>query len=231
METVVLIIMMLVAVSFVLKLSCHGTIGITVICAVAALFTGCAADFASMQSKTLIADWLSNPALMLDVAVMLTVEVLMQIVFCILYARSAIAPLSKWGRVALAVTAWVPGLMIFPVLLALVVWLVFALPGVDFGLIAWSAAAAVAVVVPLAAFGAKYLLPEAELRAELIFMINLLIAALGVVATVNGRTAATGTSQVEWTALAAVCALMLGGAVAGILLYRYINKRKISKLL
>ena len=35
-------------------------------------------------------------------------------------------------------------------------------------------------------------------------MVNMLIAALGVVATVNGRTAAAGTNQVEWGALGGV---------------------------
>ena len=115
-------------------------------------------------------------------------------------------------------------------LLALVVELVFSLPGVDFALIDRSAAGAVAVFSPLAAAGAKYLLPEAELRAELIFLVNLLIAALGVVATVNGRTAAAGTSEVEWGALAGVSALIISGAFAGSIIYRYMNKRKISKL-
>ncbi len=224
MEIVVLIIMILVAVSFILKLACHKAAGIAAICAVATVFTGYSVDFASMQSKTMIADWLADTSLMLDIAVILTVDVFVQIAFCILYAKSCSGRLTRNEKIALYVTGWFPGALIFPVLL------VFSLPGVDFALIDRSAAGAVAVFSPLAAAGAKYLLPEAELRAELIFLVNLLIAALGVVATVNGRTAAAGTSEVEWGALAGVSALIISGAFAGSIIYRYMNKRKISKL-
>ncbi len=230
MEIVVLIIMILVAVSFILKLACHKAAGIAAICAVATVFTGYSVDFASMQSKTMIADWLADTSLMLDIAVILTVDVFVQIAFCILYAKSCSGRLTRNEKIALYVTGWFPGALIFPVLLALVVELVFSLPGVDFALIGRSAAGAVAVFSPLAAAGAKYLRPEAELRAELIFLVNLLIAALGVVATVNGRTAAAGTSEVEWGALAGVSALIISGAFAGSIIYRYMNKRKISKL-
>ncbi len=201
----------------------HKAAGIAAICAVAAVFTGYSVDFASMQSKTMIADWLADTSLMLDIAVILTVDVFVQIAFCILYAKSCSGRLTRNEKIAFYVTGWFPGALIFPVLLALVVELVFSLPGVDFALIGWSAAGAVAVFFPLAAAGAKYLLPEAELRAEL-------IAALGVVATVNGRTAAAGTSEVEWGALAGVSALIISGAFAGSIIYRYMNKRKISKL-
>lgn len=231
METVVLVIMMLVAVSFVLKLSCHSMAGIMALSLVAALFTAFGVDFASQQSKTLIADWLADPALMLDIAVVLTIDVFLQTVFCILYAQKATDPLSQRQEIALGITGWVPGLLIFPVLLALLVELVFSLPGVDFGLIGWSTAACVAILFPAAALGIRYILPEAELRAELIFLINLLIAALGIVATVNGRTAAAGTNEVEFGACVCVIALLAAGSCTGIILYRYMNKRKISKLL
>ncbi len=56
--------------------------------------------------------------------------------------------------------------------------------------------------------GLCWLVPEKEIRLELLFMVNMLIAALGVVATVNGRTAAAGTNQVEWGALGGVAAII-----------------------
>ena len=61
----------------------------------------------------------------------------------------------------------------------------------------------------MVSYGLGLLIPEKEIRLELLFMINLLIAALGIVATVNGRTAATGTNHVEWTALAGVFAILI----------------------
>lgn len=75
-----------------------------------------------------------------------------------------------------------------------------------------------------------WLVPEKEIRLELLFMVNMLIAALGVVATVNGRTAAAGTNQVEWGALGGVAAIIAAGTVAGIAYNRFQTKKQISKI-
>ena len=104
------------------------------------------------------------------------------------------------------------------------------MPGVDFVTAAWGLAAGVAVSFPLLAVAVRLLFPEREIRLELIFLVNLLIAALGIVATVNGRTAAAGTNSVEWQALGSVLALLAGGAIAGYFIARYRNRRKINKL-
>ena len=61
-------------------------------------------------------------------------------------------------------------------------------------------------------------------------MVSLLAGALGIVATVNGRTAAVGTNEVEWGALAAVIILLLAGVLAGSLIYRYYNNKIITKI-
>lgn len=61
-------------------------------------------------------------------------------------------------------------------------------------------------------------------------MVNLLTAALGIVATVNGQTAAVGIDSVEWSALAGVVAIIVAGAVAGLFLNKYLTNKQISKL-
>lgn len=102
-----------------------------------------------------------------------------------------------------------PGLLIFPVLFSLEVTTIFALPGMDFTLIAWGLAVLVAVVFVVLGFGLEYLLPERELRLELLFLLNVLIAILGVIATVNGRTAVEASGEVDWLALVAVVLLFV----------------------
>ena len=57
-------------------------------------------------------------------------------------------------------------------------------------LVSWSLAAAVSVFIVLGIWAMRRLVPEEELRLELLFLANAVIAALGVIATVNGRTAA-----------------------------------------
>ncbi len=230
METVVIIIMAAVCFSFILKLTCHRTIGAIILSVVAGIAVLLAYEAAASQSKTQIADWLENPELMLDTSVWLIIDVAFQISFCILYAKRLYGSLSKKESALLAITLWFPGLLIFPVLFALLTELIFALPGVDFATIGWCAACAVVVAMPLMAYCLKWLLPEKDIRVELIFMVNLLIAALGIVATVNGRTAAVGTNSVEWGALAMVFAILLAGGIAGFLYNKRIITNKIKKL-
>ncbi|WP_289771297.1 hypothetical protein [Paramuribaculum intestinale] len=230
METVVMTIMALVIFSFVLKMSGQGWIARFITCAVTALFTVLTCEAAASQSKTQIADWLSQPELMLDMSVWLTIDVAFQTGYCILAAKSLAGPLGRRGSMALAVCRYVPGLLVFPVLFAILTQLIFSLPGVDFAATAWSLGACLLIAAPLAAAGLRWLVPEKEIRLELLFMVNMLIAALGVVATVNGRTAAAGTNQVEWGALGGVAAILLAGTAAGLAYNRFQTKKQISKI-
>lgn len=225
-----MIIMLTVSFSFLLKLTCHGRPGRVALSALAALFVLLACDTATTQSKTQIADWLSQPDLMLDTSVWLTVDVAFQIAFCVLYAKKLAGPITRNERWMLAACKWFPGLLIFPVLFAMLTRLIFSMPGTDFDTIGRITAAALLIVTPLLARGLEQLLPEADIRLELMFMVNMLTAALGIVATVNGRTAAVGTNTVEWDALAAVAALVLAGAASGIFINRYVTAKKITKL-
>ena len=208
--------MVMVGFSFVLKLTCHGWPGRIVNGLVAAIFILSTYGAAASQSKTRIAEWLNQPELMLDTSVWLTVDVAFQICFCVLAAKSLYASLTRTERVLLHLTLWVPGLLIFPTLFSLLTELIFTLTGVDFTSIALGLAIVLFVGVPV--------------LAEIMFMVNLIIAALGIVATVNGRTAAAGTSEVEWPAMVAVALLLVLGAAAGMVINRYLNNKKISKL-
>ncbi len=84
--------------------------------------------------------------------------------------------------------------------------------------------------IPLLSAGLRWLIPEREIRLEMIFMVSLITGALGVVATVNGRTIAVGTDHVEWGALACVAAILLAGLVTGTFYYRFIIRKTISKI-
>lgn len=227
METVVTLILLLVGFSFALKLTFHRWMGVAVIAVVAALFVGLSWEAAIMQSRTQIEDWLSQPDLMLDTSVLLTVDVAAQLVFCIVTAKKESGgTLSKIERCLREVFLWFPGLLIFPALFVMLVALIFSMPGCDFCTVAWATAGGVAVLCPLAVCGLRIIMDEAETRLELMFLLNALIAILGVVATVNGRTAVAGVSEVDWGALAGVSGILVAGLAVGLLLYR----RKMNKM-
>lgn len=230
METVVLILMGLAVLSFLLKLTFHGRAGLTALSLVAALSVLLTTDTAASQSKTQIADWLAQPGLMLDTSVLLTLDVALQLGFCLLAARRACGPTSLREARLHTLCLWFPGLLVLPVLLAAQTELIFSLPGTYFRTIGRSAAAAVALALPALALALKSLLPEDDLRLELLFMLGLIIAAAGIVATVNGRTAAVGPNRADWPALAGVAGLLAAGALLGFLFHHYHNRKQIQKL-
>lgn len=230
METVVIIIMIAVSFSFLLKLTFHRPLGAVSLALVAAVSIFLTYDEAASQSKTQIADWLQNPSLMLDTSVWLTIDVAFQICFCAMAAKKMTEKLSKKEKIAYEICLWIPGLLIFPVLFAALTQLIFALPGTDFAVIGWSATAAIFVIVPLMTYFFKWLLPETDIRLELLFMVNLLIAVLGIVATVNGRTAAVGTNNIDWYSLSAVFGLLAVGGIAGLSINQFVLNRKINKI-
>ena len=229
METVVLVMMMLVCFNYVLKQTYRKRYAVACSAVVCALFMGLMWPYAVEQSKSQIAGWLSDSALMLDVAVILTLEVAVQMAFCVLSAHirtsGKVKPLTLWTY---RILRWFPGVLAFPVLFSLLVSVIFALPGVPFPTVAWSLAGALLVVIPLCAWCLKRLLPEKEIRLELLFLSNALIAVLGVVATVNGRTAVAGISEVDPAALAGVCGLAVLGLIGGVILHVIGLKRMFS---
>lgn len=229
MESVVLVMMILVCFNYILKQTYRKVYSVAFSAIACALFVGLMWPYAIEQSKSQISDWLANSALMLDIAVILTLEVAVQMAFCVLSAHiqtsGKVKPITIW---VYRVLRWFPGVLIFPVLFSLLVSAIFALPGVSFSLIAWVLAAIVFIVIPLAAWGVKWLLPEKEIRLELQFLSNALIAILGVIATVNGQTAVAGISDVDWKALGGVVSLLICGLALGIIAYR-IKLKRITK--
>lgn len=227
METVVVVLMILVCFNFMLKQTYRKQWSVATIAVVCALFVGLVRPYAIEQSKTQIADWLANPALMLDTSVILSLEVVLQMAFCMLAAHVlTTGPIKKRTLWAYRALRWFPGILIFPVLFSGLVYLIFSFPGVSFSLIAWSMAGGVLVLIPAGTLFLRWLLPEKELRLELLFLTNALTAILGIIATVNGRTAVVGISEVDWSALGGLIGLLILGGLIGLI----IRKRKVTHI-
>ena len=226
METVVKLAMVLVSLSFVLKLTGYKLRQLLLMALLCALFVGFSWQFAAEQSKTAIASWLSDRELMQDIAVLMTLDVALQMAYCLMAVNLMNSgPLKRRTILVYKLLRLFPGIMVFLVLFSLLVSCVFAFPGVSFSLISWCMAAAVLVLLPLAVLGVRKLLPEKEIRLELLFLSNALTAVLGVIATVNGTTASESADSVDYPATAAVFGIVLLGAALGFLLYS-IKSRK-----
>ena len=227
MDTIVLILILLTAFNFLLKQTFWKPIAVGVTAAIAAVFVILVWPYAIEQSKTQIADWLSDNQLMLDTSVVLTLEIVLQMAFCLLAVHVAnFSPVKRRMMWAYCVLYWFPGVWIFPVLFFGLTQAIFSFPGVSFKLIAWLFGLFIFVVIPVGRWLVRWLLPEEELRLELFFLTNALVAILGIIATVNGRTAVDGVSDVDWSALTGCIILFLVGAIVGWIVY--VIKRKLT---
>lgn len=229
METVVVVLMLLVCFSFLLKQTWRKLRSVVIIAVVAALFTGFSWNLAIEQSKTQIADWIADSALMLDISVLLSVDVLLQMSFCMLAAHVASAgELKRRTVLAYKVLRWFPGLLVFPVLFSILVYMIFSFPGVSFPLVAWSLAAGILILIPVGSLLLRKLLPEKELRLEILFLSNAMIAVLGIISTVNGRTAVKAISEVDWIALSGIVGMAVAGCLIGMITYNIKNRKNKS---
>lgn len=221
METAIIFIMVAVCLNLSLKLSFMRILPCLIEAGIIAAATIFLTDFAAEQSKAQIMEWIATPELMLDVAVWLTVDVAMQIAFCVSFASGE---KSQKERILRAILLYFPGLLIFPVMFSCLVELIFEFAGTDFFSVSYSLGAVIFIGFPLLAAGIKYLIPEQPVRLELIFYTNCIIAMLGVITTVNGRSAVSGINEINLPALGAVAALGISGSLAGILLYKHKNR-------
>lgn len=222
METVLLIMVIIVSFNFVLKLTFNKLAVMIAASVVCALFIALTWQFAIEQSKTQLADWLQNASLMLDIAVVLSVEVILALSYCIMTVHVKNTPnLRTRTKYLYYLLRWFPGLLIFPVLFHIQTVCMFTFTGVAFSLISYTLAVVVALAIPFLAWSLKWLIPEEELRLEVFFLSNILITMLGVIATVNGRTAVAGITQIDWSALLGVIALTIAGTLVGYAVRRF----------
>lgn len=216
METVVVVLMILVSFNFLLKLTYCKLWTVAVVSVLACLFTGLMWPLAIEQSKTQISDWLSNPSLMLDTSVILTVEVVLQMSYCMLAAHlQTSGTVSERTLFFYRCLRLFPGILIFVVLFSVLVALIFSFPGMSFSLLSWIMGCGVLILIPLGMWGLKIILPEKEVRLELLFLCNAIVAISGIIATVNGTTAVNGISEVDWMASLGLLLIVVAGTVLG----------------
>lgn len=226
METVILVLMLVVVFMTWLKLTFLKVWQIVAIAIFCSLFIGFSWPYAIQQSRNEIGEWLGNQALMLDTSVILTVEVLWQMAYCMLSGKLL------YGEVVSRRTIWIyrilrffPGLLIFPVLFYLQIQVMYLISGVDFAIISWGLALFVFVTIIVGFYFLRLLLPQKGLRLEVLFLSSSLVLILGIVTTVNGTTNFKGAEPIEWDAL--LTFITLAFVCAGVGYFKYqISKSK-----
>lgn len=180
--------MTLVCFSFILKQTFHGVKEISAISVIVACFIGLAWPLAIEQSKTQIAVWIADKNLMLDMAVILTLDVALTILFCVYFVDMKTSEyVSRSKRLFFIFLKYFPGILVFPVLFSILVTVIFLFPGMSFQMMAWILAGTVFLLTIMFTYGLRRLLPETSIRLEMLFIVEVLLGLIGVLATVNGR--------------------------------------------
>lgn len=223
--------MILVCFSFVLKQTFHGVREVMTAAVVLLVFTGLMWEPATEQSRTQISAWLADSALMLDLAVLLSVDVALTLFFCVMHVdikTSEYVSRRRW--MVYIFLKFFPGLLVFPVAFSLLVMLIFLLPGVSFQVVSWGLGAVFFVLLPVLTYALRWLLPERPIRLEVLFLVEVLLGLMGIIATVNGNTAVTAISSFDAWSLLAVAAVVVAGIVFGYAYYQWSIRRKIKKI-
>lgn len=230
METLAILMMLLVGFSFVLKQTFHGVREVMTMAVVVLVFTGLMWEMAIEQSRTQIAAWIADASLMLDMAVLLSVDVALTMFFCVMHVDIKTSEhVSRRRLMAYRCLKYFPGLLVFPVIFSLLVMLIFLFPGVSFQVLSWGLGAVLFLFLPALTYGVRWLLPERPIRLEVLFLSEVLLGLMGIVGTVNGTTAVAGISSFDALSLLAVVAIVAVGMALGYAHYRWTTRRQIEK--
>jgi hypothetical protein len=183
MELIIQILMVFIIINCILKLSFRSLWQSILFGAICAVFIIWTKEYAIMQSKTQIADYLKNRTALQNTAVLVTAESAICFAFCFAALKNMFGKrVKRW----LMPLYWYPSLLIFPVLFYILTQTIFSLSGTDFDTIAYIISGITFVVIPIAAYGIRLLIPEDELRLEIHFLVSLFVCILGLLTTVNG---------------------------------------------
>lgn len=186
MEALVIVLAVFVCMDFAIRLSFLRRTYVLALAVVCALFTGLMRPVATAQSSAALSGYVSDPAFMLDMAVLLCADIMLGITFCWLSVRRMDdgGKFGAWQKILLGFSGYFPGITVFIILFWLLMNVIFSFPGVSFALLSWGLAVAVLVAVPLMAFVFRRLVPGERDRLDLMFMAYVITAMAGVVATV-----------------------------------------------
>lgn len=135
-----------------------------------------------------ITDWMHDYHSRQDIAVCLMLDVAFQISFCLMTVRRKYgSSLSKAGRWCYRLLLGYPGLIFYGIIFLLQVELIGSFPGQSFWLTAFLEGLFFMLILLLIRKGFIQLLPQADSRLELLFLIEVMVGILGILSTVCGN--------------------------------------------
>lgn len=184
MEIIIYVLMLFILLNCVFKLSLWPWWQRIAYSVILAAFVYWSQEYAILQSKTQLADYLQNTVALQNMAIIVTIESVFCFGFVACYLQDAYDSRPRWWQ---RVLYWYPSLLMFPVMFYALTQTIFTMVGVDFGVTALAFAAGVIVGIPLLAEGVKWLLPERDSRVEIQLLLTCFVCVMGLLSTENGK--------------------------------------------
>ena len=207
MEILVFILMMLVVLNCAMKTSLW-TLGPRLAFALLlGAFAYWSIDYAVMQSKTQIDNWLHREDVLQGIAIIVTLESAIGLMYC--FSSLNDDGKKPRGRFFRHLLHAYPSLLVFPVVFYGLTKLLFLQVGMDFSTTSLIYAITVMATSLLCAALARWLLPPEDLRIEAHLWLTVMVCVLSLLLTQNGEIVyRSNVSAVDWTSVA----LTLGAA-------------------
>lgn len=233
MEVIVQFLMILICVVASLKLSHAPRWGSWVYAVAVGAFIILTGDWTSNQPKALMNSYIEDKDLREDIAILVTLESMLFISFTFLKLAGDSTSddlRNKIRRATLQTLTFYPSLLVFPILLYAQSQLFVAMTGYDFGMLSWSLAIIMVLFFGLLPMGLRILLPEREMRLELLFLASLFVFIFGLITTADERmTYRAPEYNFPWQGLVLAVVLVITCGITGFFLphiKRIIHKKK-----
>ena len=188
MKSIMLIVQALILLGFGLKMSFWTKRTGVTIAFLCLLFSLCILHWTVDIPQNRLTDWMGDYHSMQDIAVCLVLDVALQAAFCVMSVRRKYcASVSQTGMWVYRILSGYPGVLLFGGIFLAQVMLLGSLPGQSFWLTAFLQGLFLMLVLLLLRKSFTQLLPQAENRLELLFLVEILAGILGILSTVCGN--------------------------------------------
>lgn len=183
MNYVIPILAIFITLSFLLKVGFYPRRGTWLAALCCAIFVLLITPWATEQSRTAMAAFFASRKKMLDVSVCITLEATILITFCFDCFSGMRTRDTAFKRIVTCLLHLYPGLLIGGVLCYVLVELLFSFPGMDFNTLSWVTATATFLLIGGGSRLLQILLGDKALRLEILFIVNIFIVVLSIIAT------------------------------------------------
>ena len=229
MEILIFILMMLVVLNCAMKTSLWTFWPRLAFALLLGAFTYWSIDYAMVQSKTQINNWLHREDVLQGMAIIVTLESAIGVMYCF----SSLNDEGKKPRgrfIRLLLHAY-PSLLVFPVVFYGLTKLLFLQVGMDFSTTSLFYAIAVIAVSLLCAALARWLLPPKDLRIEAHLWLTVMVCVLSLLLTQNGEIIyRSNVKTIDWTSvvltLTAAAIVMTVGFIGSKMKWKSKNNKK-----